>query len=58
MKQDHSIRMQEDYSNLRERQSFYIVSVPGETAWYKEVWLMLSFFPPTLIRSDVYACLS
>ncbi|GAA5977961.1 hypothetical protein JCM10908_004177 [Rhodotorula pacifica] len=26
----------EDYSKLRERQLFYVVSVPGETAWAKE----------------------
>ncbi|GAA5874258.1 hypothetical protein JCM3774_000922 [Rhodotorula dairenensis] len=26
----------EDYSNLRERQLFYVVSVPGETSWAKE----------------------
>lgn len=32
----------EDYSKLRERQIFYVVSVPGETAWAKEV--SLSFF--------------
>ncbi|GAA5833275.1 hypothetical protein JCM11251_005191 [Rhodosporidiobolus azoricus] len=27
---------QEDYSKLRERQVFYVVSVPGETDWVKE----------------------
>lgn len=32
--QDASTRT--DFANLRERQSFYIVSVPGETTWYKE----------------------
>ncbi|ORY61928.1 mini-chromosome maintenance replisome factor-domain-containing protein [Leucosporidium creatinivorum] len=26
----------DDYSNLKERQAFYVVSVPGETAWVKE----------------------
>jgi hypothetical protein len=29
--------MTRDYSGLRERQSFFVVSVPGETDWYKEV---------------------
>lgn len=29
----------DDYSNLKERQAFYVVSVPGETAWVKEVRL-------------------
>ncbi|GAA5927019.1 hypothetical protein JCM10213_005555 [Rhodosporidiobolus nylandii] len=27
---------QDDYKNLRERQVFYVVSVPGETQWVKE----------------------
>lgn len=29
----------DDYSNLGERQIFYIVNVPGETAWAKKVSL-------------------
>ncbi|GAA5888198.1 hypothetical protein JCM6882_000317 [Rhodosporidiobolus microsporus] len=29
-------QQQEDYSKLRERQVFYVVSVPGETSWVKE----------------------
>ncbi|BGP13969.1 hypothetical protein JCM10213v2_001907 [Rhodosporidiobolus nylandii] len=29
---------QDDYKNLRERQVFYVVSVPGETQWVKEVY--------------------
>lgn len=31
----------DDYSNLKERQAFYVVSVPGETAWVKEVRFVL-----------------
>jgi hypothetical protein len=33
----------EDYSKLRERQIFYVVSVPGETDWVKEVSHFLIF---------------
>lgn len=32
----------EDYTNLRERQAFYVVSVPGETGWVKEVRRLLA----------------
>lgn len=35
-------RQAEDYSKLRERQLYYVVNVPGETAWAKEVSCVLS----------------
>lgn len=44
----------EDYSKLKERQLFYVVSVPGETEWFKEVRLSrLSMVAESLIPSTL-----
>lgn len=41
----------EDYTNLRERQAFFVVSIPGETAWVKEVRFYILVFELPLMLS-------
>lgn len=41
----------DDYSRLRERQLLYIVSVPGETDWLKQVRSCSPSSPPALADS-------
>jgi hypothetical protein len=51
---DAPLRSQaEDYSKLRERQLFYVVSVPGETAWAKEVSCLQESCPESSVDREL-----